>query len=290
VKIAVSGAAGQLGRLVVTALLERVPPADVIAITRSPSDLETFDARGVAVRQGDFCEPDALVGAFADAERALIISTVAEDPVRLHLAAFAAAAKAGVRHLYYTSVLNPIPENPFPAAQTHHVCEQALRNTAGIEWTILRNALYGDLRADLARVYCERREWITNVGSGVHAFVSRADCAAAAAAALTTDGHENAVYEITGPQEISAWYFTDLLREFSREAVACKHVDDDYYERYRAAFARDPANATYLELFTGTGKAIREGFLRGATDDVAALTGHTPHALRQLFERRFAAR
>ena|GEM_PF-5421382 len=51
------------------------------------------------------------------------------------------------------------------------------------------------------------------------------------------------MYEVTGPQAVNAWYFTDLLREFSGEAIACRQVDDEEYERYRASFASDPAHA-----------------------------------------------
>jgi uncharacterized protein YbjT (DUF2867 family) len=104
----------------------------------------------------------------------------------------------GVGHIVYTSVVNPVPDNPFPPAATHLRSEADLVST-GVAWTILRNALYADLRVQIAASYSRAGRWTTNIGAGAHAFVARADCAAAAAAALTTPGHEGRRYTVEGP-------------------------------------------------------------------------------------------
>ncbi len=92
--------------------------------------------------------------------------------------------------------------------------------------------------------------------------VARTDCAAAAAAALTGDGHDGRVYDITGPQLVDA-----------------------EYGRYRADFSADPNNAAYFELFAGTGEAIRAGYLNQVGTGVQHLTSRSPVSLREVFGR-----
>jgi NAD(P)H dehydrogenase (quinone) len=152
----------------------------------------------------------------------------------------------------------------------------------GVPWTILRNALYADLRAELARCYARDGRWATNVGDGGHAFVARADCAAAAAGALCGDGHEGRAYDVTGPALVTAEDYLALVRARTGARIERVEVDDDAYERHRAVFAADPANAGTFELFTGSGRAIREGYLCVLGSGVQTLTGRRPRPLQDL--------
>ena len=233
-------------------------------------------------RFADFERPETLEAAFRGVDRLLVISTIGtRDTVGAHRAAFQAAARAGVGRIVYTSVQNPVRDNPFPAAAIHVHSEADLIATA-IPWTILRNALYADLRVEIARCYARDGQWTTNLGDGGHAFVARADCAAAAAAALCGDGHEGQVYDVTGPAIVTADDYLALVRERTGAPVERVEVDDDAYERHRAAFVADPANAGTFELFTGSGRAIREGHLRTVGAGVHTLTGLKPRSLEDL--------
>ena len=111
--IAVTGASGHLGRLVADQLLASVDPADVVLLTRDPAKLADYADRGVEVRAADFGDAAGLVDALAGVERMLLISTDAVGArVEGHRAAIDAAAKAGVRHVVYTSIPEPTPDNP----------------------------------------------------------------------------------------------------------------------------------------------------------------------------------
>ncbi|MEC3973833.1 NAD(P)H-binding protein [Amycolatopsis sp. H20-H5] len=278
-RIVVTGASGQLGRLVVASLLERVPASDLILVSRTPESLAEF---GAELRYGDFEHPESLPAAFQGGERALVISTIgARDGVAAHRAAFEAAARSGIRQIVYTSVPNPVEDNPFPAARTHVRSEPDLRES-GVEWTILRNSLYAELRVRIAEKYVRDGRWTTNCGDGGHPFVARTDCAEAAAVALTTDGHAGKTYDITGPELVDARRYSAFLEDLAGRPIACEQVDDAGYDRYRAAFAADPANAAYFELFTGTGQAIRGGQLGGPGAGVQELTGRPPLSLEDL--------
>ncbi|BCJ47935.1 NAD(P)-dependent oxidoreductase [Actinoplanes ianthinogenes] len=275
--VAVTGASGRLGRLVIDELLARGTPAgSLVPISRTRIDART--------RYGDFERPHTLEEAFRGVDRLLVISTIgARDAVGAHRAAFQAAARAGVERIVYTSVQNPVRDNPFPAAGIHLHSEADL-TAAGVPWTILRNALYADLRTELARCYARDGRWITNLGDGGHAFVARADCAAAAAGALTGDGHEGHVYDVTGPALVTADGYLALVSGRFGARIERVDVGDDAYERHRAAFVADPANAGTFELFTGSGRAIREGHLARLGDGVRLLAGRPPRPLEDLLQ------
>src|SRR5215217_2046006 len=145
-RLLVTGAGGQLGRRVVELLLDA--GADVIATTRDPSKLADLAARGAEVRHADFDDPTSLDVAFAGVDRLLLISTDALDApgrrIAQHHAAIAAAQRAGVKHLAYTSAPSPRPQAGGGVIDDHFWTEQAIAAT-DLDWTFLRHALYADL-------------------------------------------------------------------------------------------------------------------------------------------------
>src|SRR5689334_11512514 len=105
--IAVTGATGHLGRLVVDALISRgVEPGSIVAAVRSPEKAAGLLARGVQVREADYDRPETLATAFAGVDRLLLISTSSPGSrLQQHLAAIGAAKEAGVGFVAYTSIL-----------------------------------------------------------------------------------------------------------------------------------------------------------------------------------------
>ena len=198
--IIVSGASGQLGGLVVEELLARgVEPERLILVSRTPEALERYAALGASTRHGDFSEPESLASAYAGGDRMLLISIdtgVGAERAGLHETAVTAAAAAGVRHIAYTSFVD-LDRNDSPLAADHRRTEQAIRES-GMAWTMLRNSLYmNGMVARATRMLADGRVVRSDVG-GI-AYVTREDCARAAAAVLSTDGHEGRAYDITGP-------------------------------------------------------------------------------------------
>lgn len=203
-RIIVSGASGQLGGMVVDELLARgVAPENLILVSRTPETLANYAAMGAITRFGDFTQPESLDSAYAGGTRMLLISinTFGERPT-LHGNAIDAAVRAGVRHIAYTSFVDA-ENNPSPIAADHRATEALLRES-GIAWTMLRNQLYMDgVVGQASRMLGSGRVEVASDETRT-AYVTRADCAAAAAAVLATPGHENRIYEITGPAAIGA--------------------------------------------------------------------------------------
>ncbi|MBD0684355.1 hypothetical protein CGA22_07435 [Pseudomonas sp. PSB18] len=107
VTIAITGASGQLGRLVIQSLLERVPAEQVIALVRDPGKVQDLAAQGVVVRTADYNQPATLTAALKGVDKLLLISSnELGNRAAQHRAVIDAAKAAGVTLLAYTSVLH----------------------------------------------------------------------------------------------------------------------------------------------------------------------------------------
>lgn len=277
--IAITGASGQLGRLVADQLLTTVDPAELVLLTRDPAKLADYAERGADVRAADFSKPDELVEAFAGVERALLISTDAVGArVEGHLAAIDAAVKAGVRHMAYTSVSGPTADNPAGVVADHAATEEALRES-GLAWTMLRNNLYADMQVDSVAQAAATGQLVTNFGDGGAAYVTRADCAAVAAGVLTGEGHEGKAYDVTGPHAYTAADLAELATEKSGKPVEVVQVDD---EAYTAGLVSAGLPDFIAPLLTSFGTATRLGKLATVTDVVEQVGGRKPTPLSAL--------
>jgi len=202
-KIIISGASGQLGGLTVDALLKRgVKPENLILVSRTPDKLAQYAKLGASVRYGDFTRPESLPAAYAGGKHLLLISINmgGDQRVALQKGAIDAAIKAGVKQIAYTSFVN-MDHNTSPVANDHRQTEAYLKSS-GVAWTMLRNHVYMDgLVAQAARMVKDGRA-VVPPNETLMGYVTRADCAAAAAAVLSTPGHDNKAYDITGPELI----------------------------------------------------------------------------------------
>ena len=279
--IVITGASGHLGRLTAELVLDHLPASEVILTTRRPEALSDLAERGAKVRPADFDRPETLAEAFAGGERLLLIST--DDLGRRtaqHRAAIEAAREAGVHHVAYTSYLNPVEKNPAVITPSHRATEKALRES-GLAWTTLRHAFYAEYQVPAGAQAIATGQLIHNNGDGKTAYVSREDCAAAAAAVLTTEGHEGRAYDITGPESLSQGDVAALLSEVSGRPVEAVAVDDEaFVQGLTAAGVPDPV----AREFASYGRAVREGYLGEASGAVENLTGRPPRSLREVFE------
>jgi NAD(P)H dehydrogenase (quinone) len=273
--IVITGASGKLGRRVAELVLEQT--SDVILTTRNP---QALDGLGGDVRPADFDDPASLDAAFAGGSRLLLVSlpTIGAR-VPQQLAAVDAAVRAGVRHIAYTSIVNPGPENPAAVAAEHLETEEAIR-ASGLAWTFLRNSIYADLQPMSAAAALASGRLVTNTGDGHTAYVTREDCAAVAAAVLVGEGHEGQAYDVTGPEAFAADDLAALYSELGGKPVEVIRVDDAAYAAGLVEHAGMPP--AVAEIYATFGAATRNGALSAQTDVVERLTGRAPQALREL--------
>lgn len=268
--VVITGATGQLGRLVVEDLLARgVPAGELVATGRSVEKLADLAERGVTVRRADFDDPASLKEAFAGADRVLLVSgTEFGRRVEQHRAAVDAAQEAGVGHLAYTSILHA-GSTTNPIAPEHEGTEAVIL-ASGLPYTFLRNGWYLDNYTAQLPVYLANGVAGAAGDGRVHA-ATRADYAAAAAAVLTGEGHQGQAYELAGD---TGFTLAELAAEVSRQSGQ----EVGYLDLPEAGFAELLQNAAGLPAplaaaFAAVDTSIKNGDLADTSGTLSRLIG-----------------
>lgn len=281
--ILVTGASGKFGRAVIGHLLTTyaVPAKQIIATTRKPETLADLSAKGVTVRAADFDDEAGLAKAFEGATRVLIVSTDALDRpgrrLEQHLRAVAAAKAAGVKHIAYTSMMHPDAESPIGFAADHRGTEEAIK-ASGISHTILRNAWYMENLTMSLPSALASGQWYVASGKGTTAHAARDDQARTAASVLASGTNDNAVYNVTGPEALTADETAALVSEAVGKPLQVVHVTPDQLQAGMIAAGVPDFLAPVFVSFDVNALKDRSGTL---SDAVATLSGVKPQTLRQ---------
>ncbi|WP_406293937.1 SDR family oxidoreductase [Streptomyces sp. NBC_00624] len=267
--IVVTGATGELGRLVVDELLATVPASEIAAVVRDKEKAAGPAARGVELRIADYDRPETLADIFEAGDRVLLISgNEVGRRVPQHTAVIDAAKAAGVAQLAYTGVLGG-PDADFRLAAEHKVTERLILDS-GLPHTFLRNGWYTEnYTANLAPVLAHGAV-VSNAGEGRVASATRADYAAAAAAVLTGEGHLGKAYELSGDV---AWSLAEYAAEVSRatgKEIAYNNVPAAVHQEILVGAGLPEGFAAIL---VDVDEAIARGLLAGANGDLARLIG-----------------
>lgn len=212
--IVITGASGQLGRLVIENLLKSVPANQIVAAVRDPKKVDDLAARGVEVRLADYDRPDTLRQAFQGADKLLLISA-SEVGRRLpqHRAVIDAAKQAKVGLLVYTSLLHA-DRSPLPLAAEHKATERLIEDSA-IPFVLLRNGWYSENYLAGIPTALQHGVMLGSAGDGRIASAARADYAQAAAVVLTRSDQAGRIYELAGDESYS---LSELSQEISRQS------------------------------------------------------------------------
>lgn len=212
--IAITGATGQLGRLVIEQLLKTVQANQIVAIVRNPAKAEALSQQGIVVRQGDYTDQAALTTALKGVEKLLLISSseVGQRATQ-HQNVINAAKAAGVTFIAYTSLLHT--DNSPLGLHVEHVATEKALATSSIPYALLRNGWYTENYLASAPPALEHGVFIGAAGEGKIASATRADYAAAAAKVVSEEGHAGKVYELAGD---SAWTLSELAAELSKQS------------------------------------------------------------------------
>jgi NAD(P)H dehydrogenase (quinone) len=210
--LAITGATGHLGHATIQALLTKIAHSELIAVVRDPQKAARLRPQVGQIRQGDYNDTASLTAAFQGVDTVLFISTNEVDHdlrVQQHQHVVDAAKQAGVRHIVYTSALNPTPNSFFTGAASHLATEHYLQES-GLTYTIFRNTLYLDVLPDfIGAQTLASGQLYAATGTGKVSYALREEIAQALATVLTESGHENQTYDIApGPaysmQDIAA--------------------------------------------------------------------------------------
>jgi NAD(P)H dehydrogenase (quinone) len=297
----VTGASGAFGKMATQLLLEKLPPTELILVTRRPDSLADLAARGAQVRYGDFDDRQSLKAAFAGGKRMLLISTldVGEHRRRQHTAAVEAAVAAGVQHIAYTSSVGIHPNSPAFVVADHLYTEDLIRRS-GMAYTILRDSQYAEVIATMiAPIALASGRWVSSAGEGRMAFVSKKDCVRVAATVLTTPGHEGATYEVTGPELLSFRDAAALASEVSGRHIDYVVVSHDEKQaefdaagiprRYVEGMVHERSGPWASEEMMSYERALGAGYFAVCSGHVELITGQPAVSLRDVFLANKAA-
>ncbi len=227
--IGVTGASGQLGRLVIEELLGDVPADQVVALVRDPAKVSDLAARGVQVRAADYNRPETLDAALAGLDKLLLISS-SEVGQRApqHRNVIDAAKQAGVKLLAYTSILHA-DSSPLGLAAEHQQTEAAIK-ASGLPAVILRNSWYSENYLAAVPVALEHGVVLGSAGDGRIASAPRADYAAAAAAVLLADNQAGKIYELAGDTSYTLNELAAMIAEHSGKPVQYQNLPEEAYK------------------------------------------------------------
>ena len=269
--LAITGSTGAVGGLVARALADLEPRLVVRDPSRAP-DL------GLDVRVASYADGAAATAALEGVEVLFMVSGAeAHDRRRQHRTFVEAAARAGVRHVVYTSFSGAAPDATFTLGRDHHDTESAIAGS-GMAHTFLRDNFYLDLLPWFADADGVLRG---PAGEGRVAGVARADVADVAATVLRAPAeHAGATYTLTGPEALTLGEVaTRAGAVLGRELRYHPETVDEAWASRRAAYPDAPD--WQLEAWVSTYTAIADGSCADVTDDVRRVTGHPPRTLEQ---------
>lgn len=275
--IAITGATGQLGRLVVAELVKRVPAQQIVALVRDPSKAESWQKQGITVRTADYNEPATLDSALKGVKKLLLISgNEIGKRATQHNAVIAAAQKAGVSHIVYTSVLKA-SSSSLPVVAEHLDTEKALKES-GLHYTLLRNTWYTEnYTANLAGILASGTVLHATQGKRI-APATRADLAEAAARVLAEAGHENKVYELNGDETFTLSEFATAISAQTGKAISAQETDTKTLTQVLESAG---VPKLWADFQAATDLAIAEGALEPVGNDLHRLLGRATTTLAQ---------
>ena len=271
--IAVTGATGQLGGLILAGLKAKGVPA--VALARDPAKAEGL---GTEARAFDYDRPETLAPALAGVETLMLVSgSELGQRERQHKAVIAAAKAAGVTRIVYTSLLRA-DTSPISLAPEHVATEAALK-ASGLAYTILRNGWYTENYLPAAQSALQHGAVVGAAGEGRIASAARADYAAAAVAVLTGAGHDGATYELAGDD---AWTLADLAAEVSRQTGRAIPFVPMTEAAYAGVLEQAGFPAPVAAVYAGFDAAAAEGALFDDGGDLSRLIGRPTTPLSEV--------
>ncbi|WP_440878557.1 SDR family oxidoreductase [Vibrio natriegens] len=277
--IAVTGATGQLGQLVIKHLLNKVEPQQIVALVRNIEKAASLTSLGVQVRQADYSKPETLESALDGVAKLLLISSSeVGQRASQHKNVIDSAKKAGVELLAYTSLLHA-DTSPLALAEEHVVTEAYLKQ-AEVPHVLLRNGWYTENYLASVAPALANGGFIGCAKDGKISSTAREDYAEAAAAVLTSEAEQNGkVYELSGDEAYTLSELSALISKKSGKAIPYINMEEaDFAKALEGAGLPAPFAAVLANSDTGAS----QGALYDDSKTLSSLIGHPTKSLEQL--------
>lgn len=281
--IAVTGATGNLGGLVIDHLLAAgVEPENIVPLVRSADKGEGFSARGMKPRVATYDDSAGFEQAMKGIDKLVLISPpILDNAKRLHMlhGTVMAVHAAQISHLALVSLSDP-EERPFRLEDVDMAIEHTVL-AVGIPSTILRNSVYLDeLTAELT-VAAKSGELVSATANHTMNWAPRDDQAAAIAAAVSGDRHIGKIYNLVSPEAYTYDNVAVLLSEVAGRPITHRQAEPD--EAVRALTAGGIGADYAHSIVHDFHKAIATGKCRTTVSDIELLSGRSGQPTAEYF-------
>ncbi|OTG81559.1 SDR family oxidoreductase [Acinetobacter sp. ANC 4648] len=268
-KIAITGATGQLGHFIIEALLEHVSAHNIVALVRNHAKAKSLKTLGIELRHFDYDQSETLVPALIGIDKLLLIS--ANEIGRRtpqHKAVIEAAQRAKVPYIAYTSLLNA-DKSPLGLAQEHRETETLITHS-GLTYTLLRNNWYNENYLANVQHTAEQGILYGSAKDGKISSASRQDYAEAAAKVLTSEGHNNKTYELAGSTSFTLSNLANYIADASGKFVKYENISP---EDYTTALTQAGLPEKLVEVIVDADVQAAKGAMFSDSKDLENLLG-----------------
>ena len=280
--ILVTGATGSLGGAVVNFLLKRTDATNISVLVRDITKAEDLKSKGVSLLEGDYNDYQSLVKAFKGVDKLYFVSSSdIENRNSQHKNVVDAAKEAGVKHVFYTSFVrkNETETSPIAMIADSHLKTEQWLEASGVNYTILKHTIY----TDMIPIFLGDKLLETGVayfpaGDGKVGFASRNDMAEAASVLLTTEGHENKVYDITNAETVTFQDITNYISQITGKDI--QYVSPSA-EEYIETLTNAGVPAEYIHMFAGFAEAFKQNELDAVNNTIETLLSRKPETVAE---------
>lgn len=223
--ILVTGATGSVGSALAKQLGDHNIPFR--ALVRNLDQAKTLkQLNGAELVVGDFKDEQSIVMALKGIEKVFLVTNSSEEAEDLQCNFVDSARKNGVKHLVKLSQFAADVNSPVRFLRYHAVVEQKIRES-GLQYTFLRPNLFMQGLLGFAEPIKYQQQFFATAGNAKISLVDIRDIAAVALKVLTTAGHENHIYDITGPEAITHQEIAKILSQVMGREIRYINVSDE---------------------------------------------------------------
>lgn len=297
VKTVITGIDGNFGSFTARSIIEKMDKDDLIFTCPNKDVVKFYSEMGITSRYADYNDAANLKQAFEGGQTLLLISLpfVGEKRRKLQKNAVDGAKAAGIKKIIYVSIVGAgDSKNESLVKVDHEYTENYIKQIDGMEYIFLRDSQYTEaMVSSFEQAANSGGVLANNMGDGKMAYISRDDCAEAAACVAAGAGEPNSIYYIGGPELLTISEFVKIGSEVTGREVKYVFISDD--EMYKSFDAMGVPRTTEGDFskaafpfcsddMVSFGKAIRDDRMSAFTDDFKKLTGKTQMTVREIFE------
>ena len=289
-KILITGATGNLGKLVLNNLLEELPASQLSILVRDVTKATEFKDKGVTVYNGDYNNYDSLILAFKNIDNIYFVSSSdISNRTKQHENVINAAKEAGIKHIVYTSFIrkNETETSPIAAVANAHLKTESWLKNSGMDYTILKHTIYADfLPIFLGENLLETGIAYLPAGEGKNTFVTRSDMAEVGSKILTSiEDHKNKEYEINNENALSIRDIATQISEITKKPI--QYISPTQQE-YIETLTKAGVPIEYIGMFAGFAEAFKqEEFIKSGTT-IESIIGRKPTTISEFLTQVYS--